>query len=109
MQILFVLYGVEAKQSAGYCAMYDICGARSDGKVLNCPFNIPAVKVSVCCVYLLLKKTRAETMLIWCTENLFSSPMICYLPRFKACAQQSPAMFVAQRLNLILYVHKFNR
>jgi len=47
MQILFVGYGVEAKQSAGYCAMYDICGARSDGKVLNCPFNIPSVKVSV--------------------------------------------------------------
>ncbi|KAF2565665.1 hypothetical protein F2Q68_00027572 [Brassica cretica] len=44
MQILFVLCRVEARQSAGYCAMYDICGARSDGKVLNCPFNIPAVK-----------------------------------------------------------------
>ncbi|THG07014.1 hypothetical protein TEA_022929 [Camellia sinensis var. sinensis] len=27
-----------------YCAMYDICGARSDGKVLNCPFGSPAVK-----------------------------------------------------------------
>lgn len=47
MQILFIGYGVEAKESAGFCAMYDICGARSDGKVLNCPFNIPAVKVSV--------------------------------------------------------------
>ncbi|CAN7137118.1 unnamed protein product [Brassica rapa subsp. narinosa] len=44
MQILFVLCRVEGRQSAGYCAMYDICGARSDGKVLNCPFNIPAVK-----------------------------------------------------------------
>ncbi|CAH2060365.1 unnamed protein product [Thlaspi arvense] len=42
--ILFILSGVEAKESAGYCAMYDICGARSDGKVLNCPLNIPAVK-----------------------------------------------------------------
>ncbi|KAM7513994.1 hypothetical protein LguiA_003577 [Lonicera macranthoides] len=27
-----------------YCAMYDICGARSDGKVLNCPFGSPSVK-----------------------------------------------------------------
>ncbi|KAL9273785.1 NPC intracellular cholesterol transporter 1-like protein [Drosera capensis] len=26
------------------CAMYDICGERSDGKVLNCPYAIPAVK-----------------------------------------------------------------
>ncbi|KAJ4891157.1 Patched family protein [Raphanus sativus] len=39
-----ILYGVEARKSAGYCAMYDICGARTDGKVLNCPFNVPAVK-----------------------------------------------------------------
>lgn len=46
MQILCnILYGVEARKSAGYCAMYDICGARTDGKVLNCPFNVPAVKV----------------------------------------------------------------
>ncbi|XP_071923445.1 uncharacterized protein [Coffea arabica] len=30
--------------SEGYCAMYDICGARSDGKVLNCPFGSPSVK-----------------------------------------------------------------
>ncbi|KAI3517965.1 hypothetical protein L1887_06233 [Cichorium endivia] len=27
-----------------YCAMYDICGARSDGKVVNCPFGSPSVK-----------------------------------------------------------------
>uniref|UniRef100_A0A803MXB2 SSD domain-containing protein n=1 Tax=Chenopodium quinoa TaxID=63459 RepID=A0A803MXB2_CHEQI len=26
--------------------MYDICGARSDGRVLNCPLNAPAVKVN---------------------------------------------------------------
>ncbi|KAJ4962755.1 hypothetical protein NE237_022694 [Protea cynaroides] len=32
------------RHSEGYCAMYDICGERSDGKVLNCPFNTPAVK-----------------------------------------------------------------
>lgn len=25
--------------------MYDICGKRSDGKVINCPFGSPAVKV----------------------------------------------------------------
>ncbi|XP_057440804.1 uncharacterized protein LOC130732832 [Lotus japonicus] len=27
-----------------YCAMYDICGQRSDGKVLNCPYPSPSVK-----------------------------------------------------------------
>jgi len=25
--------------------MYDICGTRSDGKVVNCPYGSPAVKV----------------------------------------------------------------
>ncbi|XP_065864984.1 uncharacterized protein [Euphorbia lathyris] len=27
-----------------YCAMYDICGERSDGKVLNCPYRSPSVR-----------------------------------------------------------------
>jgi len=40
---LFVLY--REKHSVDYCAMYDICGKRSDGKVINCPFGSPAVKV----------------------------------------------------------------
>ncbi|GER50439.1 Niemann-Pick C1 protein [Striga asiatica] len=30
--------------SEGYCAMYGICGKRTDGKVLNCPLARPAVK-----------------------------------------------------------------
>lgn len=34
----------EEKHSEEYCAMYDICGARSDGKVLNCPYGSPSVK-----------------------------------------------------------------
>ncbi|CAJ1971645.1 unnamed protein product [Sphenostylis stenocarpa] len=33
-----------AKHSEEYCAMYDICGQRSDGKVLNCPYGSPSVK-----------------------------------------------------------------
>ncbi|XP_051139854.1 uncharacterized protein LOC127257464 [Andrographis paniculata] len=33
-----------ARHSENYCAMYDICGARTDGKVLNCPVGSPAVK-----------------------------------------------------------------
>lgn len=28
----------------GYCSMYGICGNRSDGKPLNCPYNTPSVK-----------------------------------------------------------------
>lgn len=34
------------RHSEEYCTMYDICGARSDGKVLNCPVGTPAVKVT---------------------------------------------------------------
>ncbi|CAO2815751.1 unnamed protein product [Amaranthus hypochondriacus] len=32
------------RHSAKYCAMYDICGERSDGKVLNCPYGSPSIK-----------------------------------------------------------------
>nr|XP_043632783.1 NPC intracellular cholesterol transporter 1-like [Erigeron canadensis] len=32
------------KHVENYCAMHDICGARSDGKVVNCPFGAPSVK-----------------------------------------------------------------
>lgn len=39
------------KHSEDYCAMYDICGKRKDGKVLNCPFGSPAMKVFVRIVY----------------------------------------------------------
>ncbi|PPD94280.1 hypothetical protein GOBAR_DD08703 [Gossypium barbadense] len=35
------------RHSEGYCAMYDICGERSDGKVVNCPYGSPAVKLTV--------------------------------------------------------------
>ncbi|KAJ1427399.1 Sterol-sensing domain [Sesbania bispinosa] len=32
------------RHSEDYCAMYDICGTRTDGKVVNCPYGSPAVK-----------------------------------------------------------------
>ncbi|KAL8090154.1 uncharacterized protein LOC141697492 isoform X1 [Apium graveolens] len=32
------------RHSSNYCAMYDICGQRSDGKVLNCPLGSESVK-----------------------------------------------------------------
>ncbi|XVF74110.1 hypothetical protein PTKIN_Ptkin13bG0033900 [Pterospermum kingtungense] len=53
MQSLFIVPAVIAqttnddlrqRHAEGYCAMYEICGNRSDGKVLNCPYGSPAVK-----------------------------------------------------------------
>lgn len=35
------------RHSKDYCAMYGICGERSDGKILNCPYGFPSVEV--CC------------------------------------------------------------
>ncbi|KAG7971471.1 hypothetical protein I3843_07G135700 [Carya illinoinensis] len=32
------------RHTEDHCAMYDICGKRTDGKVLNCPFGSPAMK-----------------------------------------------------------------
>ncbi|KAL2346178.1 hypothetical protein Fmac_000178 [Flemingia macrophylla] len=32
------------RHSVDYCSMYGICGTRSDGKVVNCPYGSPAVK-----------------------------------------------------------------
>jgi hypothetical protein len=40
---VFIIRG-RAIHSEEYCAMYDICGQRSDGKVLNCPYPSPSVK-----------------------------------------------------------------
>ncbi|XP_076922652.1 uncharacterized protein LOC143584500 isoform X2 [Bidens hawaiensis] len=44
--LLFISLGNAQREKHGenYCAMYDICGSRSDGKVLNCPFGSPSVK-----------------------------------------------------------------
>ncbi|KAH9620444.1 hypothetical protein KSS87_017380 [Heliosperma pusillum] len=33
-----------SRHSAEYCAMYDICGESSAGKVLNCPYGSPSIK-----------------------------------------------------------------
>ena len=43
--LVFVFIMFRQRHSEGYCAMYEICGNRSDGKVLNCPYGSPAVKV----------------------------------------------------------------
>nr|GMD45223.1 Hedgehog receptor, putative isoform 2 [Ipomoea batatas] len=79
LQVLFSVSKVTAqtsngeRHSEGYCAMYDICGHRSDGKVLNCPL----------------------------VPHLLSL-MICSHPRFKVCAQLLLEMSAVQRLSLTL-------
>lgn len=55
MLVVSIIYwhahAYRVRHSKNYCAMYDICGERSDGKVLNCPFNYPAVTVRILCVH----------------------------------------------------------
>eukprot|EP00250_Pteridium_aquilinum_P011541 c20139_g1_i1 orf=465-4397(-) len=34
----------EILHEENYCAMYGVCGAREDGKALNCPDNVPATE-----------------------------------------------------------------
>ncbi|WCJ44712.1 NPC intracellular cholesterol transporter 1 [Euphorbia peplus] len=45
VQLLSTSNAVSGERHAEeYCAMYNICGKREDGKVLNCPNAIPSVK-----------------------------------------------------------------
>ncbi|XP_024031369.1 Niemann-Pick C1 protein [Morus notabilis] len=51
LQVIFIASLLSAEKSFAsekhheeYCAMYDICGERSDGKVLNCPYGSSSVK-----------------------------------------------------------------
>lgn len=48
--VILVDYLVQMKLqvviSEEYCAMYDVCGKRSDGVVLNCAYGSPSVEVS---------------------------------------------------------------
>ncbi|GLJ40089.1 hypothetical protein SUGI_0820940 [Cryptomeria japonica] len=45
-QIKASISSTSVNHSKDYCAMYDICGKREDGKVLNCPYSVPAVQPS---------------------------------------------------------------
>lgn len=42
----FVQMKLQVVISEEYCAMYDVCGKRSDGVVLNCAYGSPSVEVS---------------------------------------------------------------
>ncbi|KAL0740960.1 hypothetical protein Bca4012_082473 [Brassica carinata] len=53
--------------------MYDICGARSDGKALNCPFNIPAVKPDDLLSSKIQSLCPTITGNVCCTETQFDT------------------------------------
>ncbi|KAL3617746.1 hypothetical protein CASFOL_038067 [Castilleja foliolosa] len=59
------------RHSEEYCAMYDICGKRSDGKVLNCPVGSPSVKPSELLSAKIQSLCPTVTGNICCTEAQF--------------------------------------
>ncbi|KAF7829479.1 NPC intracellular cholesterol transporter 1-like isoform X1 [Senna tora] len=61
------------RRSEDYCAMYDICGQRSDGKVLNCPFGSPAVKPSDLLSSKIQSLCPTITGNVCCTEAQFDT------------------------------------
>ncbi|KAI3459954.1 hypothetical protein Pfo_016617 [Paulownia fortunei] len=89
-QVLFVVFMVNAERSdtrflltnnasagqrhsEGYCAMYDICGARSDGKILNCPFGSPSVKPDELLSAKIQSLCPTITGNVCCTEAQFNT------------------------------------
>lgn len=61
------------RHAPGICAMYDICGARSDGKVLNCPLNAPAVKPDALLSSKIQSLCPTITGDVCCTEKQFDT------------------------------------
>ncbi|EOY15280.1 Patched family protein isoform 17 [Theobroma cacao] len=81
-QVLFIVPVVVAqttnnelrqRHSEGYCAMYDICGNRSDGKVLNCPYGSPAVKPDELLSSKIQSLCPTITENVCCTEAQFDT------------------------------------
>lgn len=63
----------EVRHAEGYCAMYDICGERTDGKVLNCPYGIPSVKPDALLSSKIQSLCPTITGNICCTESQFDT------------------------------------
>ncbi|KAJ8762195.1 hypothetical protein K2173_007350 [Erythroxylum novogranatense] len=59
------------RHSEGYCAMYDICGARDDGKSLTCPYNVPSTKPNPRLAQKVQSLCPTITGNICCTEAQF--------------------------------------
>ncbi|KAL0361852.1 UNVERIFIED_CONTAM: NPC intracellular cholesterol transporter 1 [Sesamum radiatum] len=76
-QVFFVVrgggYGEWGRLIRDYCAMYDICGARSDGKVLNCPVGSPAVKPDELLSAKIQSLCPTITGNVCCTEAQFNT------------------------------------
>ncbi|XP_022747647.1 Niemann-Pick C1 protein-like isoform X2 [Durio zibethinus] len=65
--------GLRQRHSEGYCAMYDICGNRSDGKVLNCPYGSQAVKPDELLSSKIQSLCPTITGNVCCTEAQFAT------------------------------------
>ncbi|KAI4389641.1 hypothetical protein MLD38_001846 [Melastoma candidum] len=59
--------------SEEYCAMYDICGERPDGKVLNCPYGSPSVKPDALLSSKIQSLCPTITGNVCCTESQFET------------------------------------
>ncbi|XP_057724182.1 uncharacterized protein LOC130940150 [Arachis stenosperma] len=65
--------GYGAMHSEEYCAMYDICGESSDGKVLNCPYGSPSVKPDDLLSAKIQSLCPTITGNVCCTEQQFDT------------------------------------
>lgn len=65
------------KHAKEHCSMYGICGKREDGKVLNCPYSVPAVKPSK------LLSTKIQSLCPTITGNV-----CCTADQFDVLRQQ---------------------
>ncbi|CAN0927419.1 NPC intracellular cholesterol transporter 1 [Linum grandiflorum] len=61
------------RHSEEYCAMYDICGSREDGKVLNCPYGSPSVKPDDLLSQKIQSLCPTITGNVCCTERQFDT------------------------------------
>ncbi|KAJ8762193.1 hypothetical protein K2173_007348 [Erythroxylum novogranatense] len=59
------------RHSEGYCSMYDICGARDEGKSLTCPYNVPSTKPNPRLAQKVQSLCPTITGNICCTEAQF--------------------------------------
>ncbi|KAG8632228.1 hypothetical protein MANES_18G004200v8 [Manihot esculenta] len=79
------------RRSEEYCAMYGICGARDDGKVLNCPHGSPSVKPDDLLSQKIQSLCPTITGNVCCTEPQFETlrsqvqPAIPFLVGCPAC------------------------
>ncbi|XP_023634609.1 Niemann-Pick C1 protein isoform X2 [Capsella rubella] len=62
-----------SRHSQDFCAMYDICGERSDGKVLNCPYASPSIKPDELFSAKIQSLCPTITGKVCCTETQFDT------------------------------------